>query len=107
MAMMLKLLGDDVQTAHDGVEAVKAAEAFRPQAILMDAGMPNLSGYDATQRIREQPWGRGMVIIALTGWGQDDDRARSKEAGCDGHLVKPVNLPDLEKMLAELTGGGP
>ena len=104
MAMMLKLMGNEVRTAHDGVEAVEAAEAFRPQAILMDVGMPKLNGYDATQRIREQPWGRGIIIIALTGWGQDVDRARSKEAGCDGHLVKPVNPPDLEKLLAELSG---
>jgi CheY-like chemotaxis protein len=102
MAMMLRLMGNEVRTAHDGVAAVEAAEAFRPQAILMDVGMPRLNGYDATQRIREQPWGRGMIIIALTGWGQDVDRAQSREAGCNGHLVKPVSLPELEKLLTEL-----
>ena len=68
----------------------------------MDVGMPRLNGYEATRRIREQPWGRAVIIIALTGWGQDGDRARSREAGCDGHLVKPVNLADLEKLLASL-----
>ena len=84
---------------------MEVAEQFRPQVILMDVGMPRLNGYEATRRIREQPWGRGVTIIALTGWGQEGDRARSREAGCDGHLVKPVNLPDLEKLLTELQGG--
>jgi CheY-like chemotaxis protein len=104
MAMMLKLMGNDVRTAHDGMEAVAVAERFWPQVILMDVGMPHLNGLDAARRIREQSWGRSVVIIALTGWGQDGDKERSREAGCDGHLVKPVNLPDLEKLLAELTG---
>ncbi|HEX6902477.1 MAG TPA: PAS domain S-box protein [Thermoanaerobaculia bacterium] len=102
MAMMLQLLDNEVHIAHDGLEAVELAERFRPQVILMDIGMPRLNGYDATQRIREQPWGRDMAIIALTGWGQEADRARSKEAGCDGHLVKPVDPSDLEKLLTEL-----
>lgn len=104
MAMMLNLLGNDVRTAHDGVAAVETAEQFRPQVILMDIGMPRLNGYDATQRIRAQPWGRSIAIIALTGWGQEGDRERSREAGCDGHLVKPANLPDLQKLLEELAG---
>jgi PAS domain S-box-containing protein len=102
MATMLRLLGNEVRTAHNGIEAVELAEGFLPRVVLMDIGMPKLNGYEATRRIREQPWGRGMVVIALTGWGQDVDRARSKEAGCDGHLRKPVNLPDLEKLLDEL-----
>ena len=80
------------------------ADEFRPEVILMDLGMPGLNGYEATRRIRGQPWGRSVTIIALTGWGQDGDRLLSREAGCDGHLVKPVSLPDLEKLLAELTG---
>ena len=69
----------------------------------MDVGMPRLNGYEATRRIREQPWGQSIIIIALTGWGQEGDRLQSREAGCNGHLVKPVNLPDLEKLLAQLT----
>ncbi len=101
MALMLELIGNEVWTAHDGVEAVEAAEAFRPQVILMDVGMPRLNGYEATRRIREQPWGRSVIIIALTGWGQEGDRLQSKEAGCNGHLVKPVSLPDLDRLLAE------
>jgi CheY-like chemotaxis protein len=104
MALMLRLLGDEVRTAHDGVEAVEVAEAFRPQVVLMDMGMPRLNGYEATRRIRAQPWGRCVSIIALTGWGQEGDKARAQEAGCNGHLVKPVHLPDLERLLAELTG---
>ncbi len=101
MAMMLKLTGNEVQTAYDGIEAMEVAESFRPQAILMDVGMPRLNGYEATRRIREQPWGRSVFIIALTGWGQEGDKLQSKEAGCNGHLVKPVSLPDLERLLAE------
>ncbi len=103
MAEMLVILGHQVRTAHDGVEAVEAVEQFRPQVVLMDVGMPRLNGFEATRRIRAQAWGRAMTIVALTGWGQEGDRLRSKEAGCDGHLVKPVSLPDLEKLLAELT----
>jgi len=104
MAMMLKLMGNEVHTAHDGVEAVKAANQFRPNVVLMDVGMPKLNGLDATRRIRERPWSRSVVIIALTGWGQDEDHVQSKEAGCNGHLVKPVTLADLEQLLAKLTG---
>jgi CheY-like chemotaxis protein len=104
MAMMLDLLGNEVVVAHDGVEAVKTAERVRPDVILMDIGMPRLNGLGATRRIRDAGWGLEPVIIALTGWGQENDRADSKEAGCDGHLVKPVNLADLESLLASLTG---
>jgi len=103
MAMMLQLLGNVVRTAHDGLAAVEAAEQLRPDVILMDLGMPRLNGLDATRLIRAQPWGTGVTIIALTGWGQEVDRKQSRLAGCDGHLVKPVSLPDLENLLAELT----
>jgi PAS domain S-box-containing protein len=103
MALMLKLTGNQVRTAHDGLEAIKLAESFCPQVILMDVGMPRLNGYEATRRIREQPWGRSITIVALTGWGQEGDKDRSRAAGCDGHLVKPVSLPDLEQLLAELS----
>ncbi len=102
MAMMLRLMGNEVRVAHDGVEAIDAAALFLPEVVLMDVGMPRLNGYDATRRIRAQPWGRDMAVVALTGWGQQDDRERSREAGCDGHLVKPVDPPDLERMLDSL-----
>ncbi len=102
MATMLELLGDEVRTAHDGLAAVELAESFRPELILMDVGMPRLNGHDATRQIRAQPWGQHVTIVALTGWGQENDRVLSRAAGCDGHLVKPVSLPDLEKLLADL-----
>jgi CheY-like chemotaxis protein len=104
LAMMLRLMGNEVQTANDGVAALETAGQFRPEVILMDVGMPRLDGLEATRRIRAQAWGKGIIILALTGWGQEGDRERSREAGCDGHLVKPVNLPDLEKLLSKLAG---
>jgi CheY-like chemotaxis protein len=106
LAMMLRLLGNEVWTANDGLGAIEAAEGFQPEVILMDVGMPRMNGLDATRHIREQEWGQGVTIIALTGWGQEGDRERSREAGCDGHLVKPVNLTDLEWMLAEVRRQG-
>jgi PAS domain S-box-containing protein len=101
LAMMLEVAGHEVRTARDGREAVEAAAAFRPELILMDIGMPNLNGYDACRRIRELPWAKNLLIVALTGWGQDDDRRRSQEAGFDSHLVKPVDPAALELLLAE------
>jgi CheY-like chemotaxis protein len=106
MAEMLRLLGNEVAVAHDGLDAVEAAGRVRPDLILMDVGMPRLNGLDATRRIREQPWGGGMTILALTGWGQDDDRERSRAAGCDGHLVKPATLADLDAAVARPRGDG-
>jgi signal transduction histidine kinase len=100
LAMMLTLMGNEVQTAHDGVEAVKAAAAFRPDVILLDIGMPKMNGYDACREIRKQPWGRGIFLLALTGWGQEEDKRRSREAGFDDHLVKPVEPAELERKLA-------
>jgi PAS domain S-box-containing protein len=106
MARLLKLMGHEVRTAHDGLEAVEAAEEFRPEVILMDVGMPRLNGFEATRRIRERPWGRSVIVIALTGWGQEGDRLQSREAGCQGHLVKPVDLADLEKLLTQVERDG-
>ncbi len=100
LAMMLSLMGQEVRTAGDGLEAVEAAEAFRPDVILLDIGMPRLNGYDACRRIRQQPWAKDVLIIALTGWGQDEDKRRSQEAGFDRHFVKPVEPATLEKLLA-------
>jgi DNA-binding response OmpR family regulator len=100
LAMMLSLRGHDTRTAHDGLEALELAEAFRPEVILLDIGLPKLNGYDTCRRIREQPWGKGMCIVAVTGWGQEDDRRRSQEAGFDEHMVKPVDVAALEQLLA-------
>jgi PAS domain S-box-containing protein len=102
MALMLRLMGNDVRTAHDGVQAVELAESFRPEVVLMDVGMPRLNGYEATRRIKEHQWGKKQIIVALTGWGQKGDRLQSQAAGCDGHLVKPVDLDDLQKLLTDV-----
>jgi PAS domain S-box-containing protein len=104
MAAMLELLGHEVRTAHDGVEAVDAAEAFRPEVVLMDVGMPRMNGYDATRQIRERPWGGSVTVVAVTGWGQEGDRAQSRSAGCDGHLVKPVHLDSVAPFLDRAAG---
>ena len=102
LAMLLRLMGNETRTAYDGQEAVDAAEEFRPDVVLLDIGLPKLNGYEACRRIREQPWGASAVIIALTGWGQEEDRRKSEEAGFDHHLVKPVEPQDLMKLLADL-----
>jgi len=102
LALLLKMTGNEVQTAHDGLEAVAAAAAFGPEVVLLDIGLPKMNGYDACRKIREQAQGRGIAMIALTGWGQDEDRRKSREAGFDGHLVKPVVHAELMKLLAEV-----
>jgi signal transduction histidine kinase/CheY-like chemotaxis protein len=102
LAMLLRLMGNDVRTAHDGLEAVALAEEFRPDVALLDIGLPRLNGYEAAREIRRRPWGGTMVLIAATGWGQEADRQRSKEAGFDHHLVKPVDPAALTRLLASL-----
>jgi CheY-like chemotaxis protein len=99
---MLGIMGMEVRTAYDGLEAVKAAAAFNPDVVLLDIGMPKLNGYEAARRIREQPWGKDMVLVAVTGWGQEEDRRRSQEAGFNFHMVKPVPSVVLERLLAGL-----
>ena len=104
LAMLLKLRGNEIHTAHDGLEAVEKATSLKPEVILLDIGLPKMSGYEACRKIRDQTWGKSTTIIALSGWGQDDDRRQSREAGFDGHLVKPVQHAALCKMLKHLTG---
>jgi CheY-like chemotaxis protein len=100
LATLLRLSGNETYIAHDGLAAVEAAGTFRPDVVLLDIGMPRLNGRDAAKRIRDQPWGKNMVLVAITGWGQDEDRRKSKEAGFDIHMVKPVDLGLLMKLLA-------
>jgi PAS domain S-box-containing protein len=103
LAMLLRIMGNDIRTARDGLEAVEAAQEFKPHVVLLDIGLPRLNGYEVAQRIRAMSGGNQIVLIALTGWGQDEDRRQSKEAGFDHHLVKPIEPVALMKLLAELS----
>ena len=95
-----------VGEATDGREAVRLAEELSPKIIVMDIGMPKLSGYEVAHKIREQPWGRDMMLIALCGWGQQDARCRSKEAGFSLHVVQPLAIGEPTTIMPLLTGGG-
>lgn len=102
LAMLLKLGGHEVHTAFDGMEAFSAAESVQPEVVLLDIGLPKLNGYEVARKIRDQKWGGSIVLVALTGWGQDEDRRKSKEAGFDHHFVKPVEQGALNSYLASL-----
>ena len=99
LSMLFEITGNQTYLAHDGVEALESIEKYHPEVIILDIGLPKLDGYEVCRRVREQPWGKEIVIIALTGWGQEDDRRKSEEAGFNWHLVKPV---DYDKLLALL-----
>jgi PAS domain S-box-containing protein len=99
--LLTRFHGHDVRIAHDGPTALEAAEEFRPEIILLDIGLPGMDGNEVARSIRSLPWGDKVVIIALTGWGQEDDRRRSSEAGFDNHVVKPVDPTLLEQILAD------
>lgn len=102
MSMVLRLMGNEVRTVHDGVQAIEEAAAFRPDVLLLDIGMPRMNGYDVARRVRAQRWGGDMILVALTGWGQDDDKRKAIEAGFDQHFTKPVNPGVLEKLVKGL-----
>jgi CheY-like chemotaxis protein len=103
LAMLLRMGGNVVDVAHDGQVGCEIAERFRPEIALLDIGMPRLNGYDACRRLRSAPWGKEMVLIALTGWGQEEVRARIYDAGFDLHLIKPVEPSVLSDLLAFLS----
>jgi CheY-like chemotaxis protein/anti-sigma regulatory factor (Ser/Thr protein kinase) len=105
LATSLEVLGHEVAMAHDGEQAVSLVETFHPDVAFLDLGMPKLDGYSAARRIREEPWGRNVLLVAVTGWGQDDDKKRSRQAGFDAHLVKPVDLAEIESLLKGLSDG--
>ncbi|MDP2054622.1 MAG: response regulator [Acidobacteriota bacterium] len=102
MAMMLSMMGHETRTAHDGEAALSTAEEFRPRVVLLDIGLPKLNGYEVAQRIRQAEWGSAMFLVAITGWGQDEDRRRSEDVGMNLHLVKPVEPGALDRVLADL-----
>ena len=99
LALLLEITGNKTYMAHDGVEAFEAIEKHRPEVVLLDIGLPKLDGHEVCRRVREQPWGKDIMVIALTGWGQEDDRRKSEEAGFNGHLVKPVDYDKLLELL--------
>jgi signal transduction histidine kinase len=99
LAMLLRRYGSEVRTAYDGLAAVSVAQSFQAEVVLLDIGLPLLDGYRAAQQIREQPWGKNITLIAVTGWGNENDRLRSREAGFDAHLVKPVNFAAVTQLL--------
>lgn len=102
LAALLAALGHDAHVAYDGAQAIVIADEFRPDVILMDIGMPKFNGFQVAQRIRAQPWADRVVLIAITGWDQPEDRRCSKEAGFDAHLAKPVDPDLLFRLLAAM-----
>jgi len=100
LAMLLRMLGHEVETAKDAEGGLAALDTFRPNVAILDIGLPKVTGYDLAKQIRERPWGKGVVLVALTGWGQKQHRKRSTEAGFDHHLTKPVEFDVLQQILA-------
>jgi CheY-like chemotaxis protein len=98
---MLRTLGHVTHAVHDGLAALEAAGWFRPDVILLDIGLPKLNGYEVAERIRATALGREVLLIAITGWGQEEDKRRAKEAGFDFHLTKPVEHSVLMKLLSD------
>jgi CheY-like chemotaxis protein/two-component sensor histidine kinase len=106
LARLLRFLGHEVRVAHDGQAAVELARSFRPDIALLDVGMPVMDGHEAARRLRGDPELSGMLLVALTGWGRPEDQAQSREAGFDLHLVKPVEVEKLVRLLNEFRAGG-
>jgi CheY-like chemotaxis protein len=106
LAMMLKMMGSETKTAHDGVEALEVGAAFEPHLVLLDIGMPRMNGYDTARRMRQESWGGSAMLVAMTGWGRDIDKRRSQEAGFDEHLVKPIEMEALEMILKKTQAQG-
>lgn len=100
LAMLLSLRGHDVATAYDGQHAIEQARKLQPDVVLLDIGLPRLDGFEVARRLREEHTSRPMLLVALTGYGQERDRVRAREAGFDHHLLKPVRLEMLEGLLA-------
>ena len=101
LAMLLRLGGHEIRVAHDGVSALQALRAFEPTLVVLDIGMPGMDGYEVARRIRLQPVMQPAMLVALTGWGQEEDRRRTKLAGFDYHLVKPVEPDALQELLSD------
>lgn len=102
LAMLLRLEGHEVEVAFSGVAALEIAKTFHPHLVFLDIGMPDMDGYEVARRLRGEPWGRNSILVALTGWGQQDDRRRSAEAGFNHHFVKPPELSSVTQVLKSL-----
>jgi CheY-like chemotaxis protein len=102
LSAVVELMGHEVRVGYDGQRAVEIAEEFRPDVVLLDLGMPGIDGYETCRRIRRHAWGNEVRLVAVTGWGQDEDRRKSAAAGFDEHLVKPVKPEALEALLGDL-----
>jgi len=100
LTILLKLIGNETELAQDGQEAIEVAKRFRPDVVLLDIGLPRMNGYDVCHRMRQEPWGQTILIVALTGWGTEEDRRKSEEAGFDAHMVKPVDPEALIQLLS-------
>jgi two-component system CheB/CheR fusion protein len=101
LALLLRMDGHDVRVAHDGSAALAAVEDDPPDLVFLDIGMPVMNGYDVAQRLRQRPGLEHLLLVAMTGWGQEEDRRRSQQAGFDHHLVKPVEPDALHQLLAQ------
>ncbi len=101
LSLVIGQLGHDVRTAYDGSQALQIAAEFRPDVILMDLSMPVMDGYEAARRIREEPWGKTLLLVAVSGWSQKQHKSRAAEVGFDHHLVKPIAVPDMRRMLSK------
>lgn len=99
LAMLLGLSGHEVHVAHGGAQALSVAASVRPQVAVLDIGMPDIDGYEVARRLRREDWGRRMMLIAVTGWGQDDDKRAAGAAGFDHHLTKPMDPAELDRLL--------
>ncbi len=102
LGMLLEVMGADVYTASDGPSALEALNTYHPSVVFLDIGLPGMDGYEVARQARRRPEGGDVVLIALTGWGQEEDRRRSKEAGIDHHLVKPIDIGVLQRVLSTL-----
>jgi CheY-like chemotaxis protein len=103
LSTLLQVMGCEVAVAYDGAEALEVGARFKPDAVLLDLGMPKLDGFETCERMRGAPWGRAICIVAVTGWGQDEDRRRTKEAGFNAHMVKPADPGKLTELLASIS----
>lgn len=100
MSILLEMLGHEVRVMYDGAAAIAAASEFKPEVVLLDIGLPGVDGYQVARALRAEPATAGALLIALTGYGQDTDRQRTRDAGFDHHLVKPASLDDIERVIA-------